>query len=240
MASAKQTPHINGTVPTPPPQWAKKKPLPQTLTIAPVTPSTLPAYRRLISLLLPIRYSDKFYYDSIETATSRTIALCALWHDPSAPASEPIVVGGIQCRLSLIPALPSSPGQGQESLYIQTLATLAPYRYLGVGSALLEAAIEAATAGNGNGVVRDVYAHVWEANEDALEWYAKRGFVAEPSVVEGYYRKLRPSGARVVRRRVGVREYLMAENTANGQTGEVDGKSESDQAVDGTNAVANG
>ncbi len=52
-----------------------------------------------------------------------------------------------------------------------------------------------------------VYAHVWEANGEALEWYAKRGFEAG-EVDRGYYRRLKPDGARVVRRRVGVRDYL--------------------------------
>ena len=49
---------------------------------------------------------------------------------------------------------------------------------------------------------------MWEANTDALEWYEKRGFEVEKGVVEGYYRKLRPTGARVVRRRLGVGNYL--------------------------------
>ncbi len=61
--------------------------------------------------------------------------------------------------------------------------------------------------------VKEIYAHVWEANEEALEWYGKRGFVVESEVVEGYYRKLRPSGAKVVRRRVGVGDYLKARDT---------------------------
>lgn len=56
--------------------------------------------------------------------------------------------------------------------------------------------------------VKEIYAHVWEANEEALEWYVKRGFEVGEEVVEGYYRKLRPSGARVVRRRVGVEDWV--------------------------------
>ena len=49
---------------------------------------------------------------------------------------------------------------------------------------------------------------MWETNEDALEWYSKRGFVIEKATVEGYYRKLSPSGAKVVRRKIGVRDWL--------------------------------
>ena len=58
--------------------------------------------------------------------------------------------------------------------------------------------------------VKEIYAHVWEANEEALGWYVKRGFELRGDVVEGYYRKLRPSGARVVRRRVGVGDWVEA------------------------------
>jgi len=64
--------------------------------------------------------------------------------------------------------------------------------------------------------VVEVYAHVWEANGDALEWYAKRGFQVEQGIVQGYYRKLRPSGARVVRRSLGVADWLKAKQTHNG------------------------
>lgn len=101
---------------------------------------------------------------------------------------------------------------------------LAPYRGLGVGKALLEGLIEMVlkqegendddddeSGGGGGGVVvREVYAHVWEANEEGVEWYVKRGFAVVGGVVESYYRRLRPQGARVVRRRVGVGDWVRA------------------------------
>ena len=58
--------------------------------------------------------------------------------------------------------------------------------------------------------MKEIYAHVWEANEEALEWYIKRGFEVEGEMVEGYYTKLRPSGARIVRRLVGVVDWVDA------------------------------
>ena len=117
-------------------------------------------------------------------------------------------------------------------LYIQTLAVLAPYRGLGVGKALLEGLIDMVlllmskeeekeeeeskedknikneAAGLGLATIEEVYAHVWEANEEGVEWYIKRGFVVVGPVVEGYYRRLRPQGARVVRRRIGVGDWV--------------------------------
>ena len=42
-----------------------------------------------------------------------------------------------------------------------------------------------------------IYGHVWEANDEAAEWYGRRGFEVGP-LQSGYYRKLEPGGARIV------------------------------------------
>ena len=55
--------------------------------------------------------------------------------------------------------------------------------------------------GFGAGSLRSVFAHVWETNDEGVEWYRGRGFEIG-DVQGGYYRKLRPDGARVVRRDV--------------------------------------
>ena len=48
---------------------------------------------------------------------------------------------------------------------------------------------------------------MWEANIDALEWYQKRGFILG-ELVQGYYRRLKPDGARIVRRVISVKDFL--------------------------------
>jgi len=55
--------------------------------------------------------------------------------------------------------------------------------------------------------VRSISAHVWEANEEGLEWYKKRKFDVL-GMEEDYYRKLRPAGAHVVAKRIGVVDLL--------------------------------
>lgn len=239
-----------------------QRPLPADLSITHVTTSTLPAYRRLITLLLPIRYTEKFYKDSISNPTPSSLALCALWHETPRPGKRKVdslnnelplsasatdgtgakVVGGIQCRLEPIPcppstispttssttsAVPPPPHQQPRNLYIQTLAVLSPYRHLGIAAALLNAIIYTALTHcpEQNINVKEIYAHVWEANEEALEWYIKRGFEVGEEVVEGYYRKLRPSGARIVRR-ISVGDWVgflggwEGENGTNGKEGD--------------------
>lgn len=243
-------PSQSSTSTKPEPDHSPQRSLPAELSITPITASTLPAYRRLITLLLPIRYQDKFYKDSIANPSPSSLALCALWHEQARPGkrkpdslsgkpssstsetseSEAKVIGGIQCRLEAVPSPPpTSPTKPQPShqqphdLYIQTLAILSPYRHLGIATALLDAIIcTALTYYPRQKInVKAIYAHVWEANEEALEWYAKRGFEIGEEVVEGYYRKLRPSGAKIVRRTVGVGDWV---GVARGWQGQADGE----------------
>lgn len=135
-------------------------------------------------------------------------------HDSPSEEEQGICVGGVRCRLEIPPLAdpPLDPSELSQppcggSIYIMTLCTLSPYRHLGVGTQLITSILSAAVELG----CSEVYAHVWEANTDALDWYRKRGFdVDSGEVVQGYYRKLRPAGARVVRRRVGVGDALAA------------------------------
>lgn len=270
-SSTTATPAVVSSIPptpTPPPH----------VTIQPITATTLPSYRRLITSLFPIRYQDKYYAETIADTTTSSLALCALWHDPSsstsksafARSSDPAagrgggggggggqLVGGIQCRLEppppsssssallnkpnpscsptttrttkdhipphhhppVSPPPPPAPTPAANSnstthqthaLYISTLAILSPYRHLGIASALLSHIIHTILTHPTYTPLRitSIYAHVWEANTDALEWYTRRGFTVEEGVVEGYYRRLKPMGARVVRRGIGVGDFL--------------------------------
>ena len=213
---------------------AHSQSLPASISITAVDPATLPAYRRLITSLLPIRYPDKFYQESVsDPSQSLSIALCATHIESSLqngkrkrdntvqaayPGGAPVVVAGIQARLEPVPPLsPSSPPdtndvQSQKleyQIYVQTLATTAPYRCLSLATHLLHNLILAFLTNHPDKSITSIYAHVWEANNEALAWYRNRGFLAA-DMVESYYRKLRPGGARVLRKNIGVGEYLEA------------------------------
>ncbi|KAL8751653.1 MAG: hypothetical protein Q9184_006000 [Pyrenodesmia sp. 2 TL-2023] len=222
--------------------------LPKDFSIEPITPTTVPSFRRIISLLLPIRYPDKFFAESVSNVTSSSLARVALWHERSRPAkrkreelvkdhvTRPVtsncadltlsetapgtVVGGIQCRHEQLPSHPSQlaasprpeqPAQSaKDCCYIQTLAVLSPYRSKGIATALLDTIITTLCVEKVYEGVVSIYAHVWEANEEALEWYVNRGFqVGE--VVQGYYRRLKPAGARIVWRDLRVEDYIRAQ-----------------------------
>lgn len=128
------------------------------------------------------------------------------------------VVGGIRCRLERLsttsPCGVADSQQEPTNLYIQTLHLLSPYRGNGVATSLLNSLLYCPSSTSNSKDesfacqvselvrhynIRTVTAHVHEANDEALEWYAARGFQVEDGVVEGYYRRLKPSGARIVK-----------------------------------------
>ncbi|SLM41148.1 GNAT domain [Lasallia pustulata] len=207
---------------SPAPTFPSSPRRPSNLTLQPLTPSTLPAFKRLTAVLFPIRYPDKFYTDALSDPAISSLSRIAIWRSSAAQpgkrkrsdanevgAEEGKVVGLIRCRLEPLPspiteATDAAVGE-KKQIYLQTLGVLSPYRTLGVASALLDEVVGVGIREFG---ITAIYAHVWEANSEALEWYVRRGFAVEDALVEGYYRRLRPAGARVVRRVVGVEEYL--------------------------------
>lgn len=156
--------------------------------VVPLLSWQVPSIQRLTNTTLPIRYSDAFFRESIDDATLSQLTRIVLY------SLEP--VGWMRCRLE--EASPKMAHQPQlHQIYIQALALLAPYRGLGLATILLDTILNSPVAKDQTTV--SVYAHVWEKNEDALEWYAKRGF-SRVILVERYYRRLNPGGAWIVRK----------------------------------------
>ncbi|KAK0647533.1 putative N-acetyltransferase san [Lasiodiplodia hormozganensis] len=217
-------------------------PLSPNITLAPLTSATIPSFRRLNTLLLEIPYPTKFYDEILTDRTTASITLAAFWRNNTTtfssssstsnnnkPTQQPpgILVAGIRCRLlsaSSIP-LPASPQSTTTTpnnappkplLYIATLSTLSPYRSHGLATHLLAAVTRAAATQHG---VSGVCAHVWVANADGLAWYRRRGFEVLRKE-EGYYRRLTPSAAWVVWRRVGVGDLLVGVGNGGDEGGE--------------------
>jgi ribosomal protein S18 acetylase RimI-like enzyme len=190
----------------------------------PLAEQHIPALRRINSLLLPVPYPDSFYAKALDPLASGLFSRAILWQDSDADA--PKVVGGLVCRLEPNPFLdpsgepipnPSPPTNPQKpssipldtpyhAIYIQSLVLLSPYRSLGLAAAALDHIIASAAllpAAGSSVDARTIYAHVWTDNEDGLKWYEARGFAREGrEPVKGYYFKLRPDTAWVVRRHI--------------------------------------
>jgi len=115
----------------------------------------------------------------------------------------------------------------RKRLYIQTLLLLSPYRSHGVAAAMLSSLLSTLHTLEGDLDNVAVQAHVHETNTEALEWYQKRGFTVQEKVVENYYRRLKPSGAWIVRMEVM-------------ESGEVEGEGEVERESDGNGRVEKG
>ena len=193
---------MEGPPPSPPPTALSK------LQLAPAADvKNVASLRRLNSLLLPINYRENFYRDiltnPIDAALSRVAfwdggisaigGIRGRWDPPDLPA------GGCSSENASSPPLLDRPSERGGKIYLMTICVLSPFRRLGVATALLADVVETARKWG----VEEVYAHVWVENHAALEWYEKRGFTIDEEVVERYYRRLQPNGARVVRLRIG-------------------------------------
>ncbi|KAI1654835.1 acyl-CoA N-acyltransferase [Daldinia decipiens] len=179
-------------------------------TISPILPEHVPALRRITSLLLPVNYPDSFYARLSDPLSSGAFSRVVLWSDPSDSNGSPKVIGGLVCRPEPSPftssssrkssSQPMTPSSQPNALYIQSLVLLSPYRQQGLAAALLDDVVRAAVTSPF--VCEEVYAHVWTDNEDGLRWYLARGFTKHGQV-NGYYFKLRPDSAWIVRRSIG-------------------------------------
>ncbi|KKZ65518.1 hypothetical protein EMCG_08657 [[Emmonsia] crescens] len=152
-------------------------------------------------------YHDHPVTDALATTFSTTAKALSL-------SSSDKVIGGIRCRLEPLSTSANSPTSRRlrqaTNLYVQTLHLLSPYRGKGIAASLLDSLIYDPAASSGTSLrpvsgivghynIRTVTAHVHETNEEALLWYIARGFTVQEGVVEGYYRRLKPGGAKIVK-----------------------------------------
>lgn len=192
------TPNLAPPTPVPPLPQPYMLPSNPQITIQPVQSDHLPALARLTSALLPIPYQPSFYTSTLTDDGARTFSFEAIYTPPPpltsnpqpAPPAQPI--GWIRCALHPIP----TPSARQHDVYIKALLIHPAYRTLGIASTFLHQILHSPDLTRFN--VAQISAHVWEENGEALEWYVKRGF-ERGEFVEGYYRRLRPGGAWVVR-----------------------------------------
>ncbi|PWN22490.1 hypothetical protein BCV69DRAFT_267900 [Microstroma glucosiphilum] len=97
-----------------------------------LTPNNIGQLRKLNSVLLPVRYSEAFYKDTL-SEERRDICKLALFND--------MPVGMLVCRFEYPDppqASSSSSSPAPVKVYIMTLGVLAPYRRLGIASKMIK------------------------------------------------------------------------------------------------------
>ncbi|KAG4442064.1 hypothetical protein IFR05_002458 [Cadophora sp. M221] len=210
--------NTNKTIPTStstPPTTSKPSTFPPQAIISQIRQEHIQPLRRINALLLPISYPDSFYHkillpDPPTPSPPKSFSRSILWIDPT--SQETKVVGGVICRVdpSLSPeSTPQNPSYTPDThdIYIQSLCLLSPYRGKGLVAAVLNEVVDAAVSQD-ELRIESLYAHVWTQNEEALEWYAARGFKREEPVLRGYYRRLNPDTAYIFRRRLVPSDHL--------------------------------
>lgn len=142
-----------------------------------ITHHNIKQLKRLNQVVFPVSYNDKFYKDVLEVGE---LAKLAYFND--------IVVGAVCCR--------EDKSEGQRRLYIMTLGCLAPYRNLGIGTAMLKHVL---TLCKQDGKFDNIYLHVQINNESAIKFYEKHGFkIVEKK--ENYYKRIEPADAYVLQK----------------------------------------
>lgn len=182
---------------TPPPPSPSDSKIDDRASITPFFSAHIPPLKRINALLLCITYPDTFYTTILSSTPSFSRAI--LW---TSPGGSPTLIGGLVSRVE------PNGNSTTSTLYIQSLALLSPYRHYGLATSALDDILRAVVANPLPQPITSLYAHVWTENEEGLEWYKKRGFLVEGDAVPGYYRKLTPDTAWVVRRVVGPGDHI--------------------------------
>lgn len=183
--------------------------------IVPIQPGHVTSIKRINGLLLCISYPSWFYQQLSPPTSYSSYSRAILWSEK--PGSSPsTVIGSLITRRDPVTEFKrDGKKEGVEpddtALYIAALTLLSPYRRKGLAQAALESVIrqivstpETQEAGG----IKSLYAHVWTENAEGLEWYEKMGFHKEGKAVEGYYQKLQPSTAWVLRRNISVLDVV--------------------------------
>merc|ERR1711997_807084 len=158
-----------------------------------LTPHNIKQFKMINQAVFPVQYVDAFYRDAQKSEIH--FSKLAYFND--------LVVGGVCFRLEDA----SSPEIGMvnktlkadqikqaplKRAYIMTLGVLTPYRRYGVGKKMLEWVIEKAKSLKD---VNGIYLHVQTNNDVAKALYEKNEFTQEGGVFEGYYKKIDPPDA---------------------------------------------
>ena len=144
--------------------------------------------RKIIEVVLPVPYSDDFYRRLQEAPPE--LARLAYYRD--------ICVGVLGCRVEAAAAAEAGAAGAAAGaagaaaapprVYMTVLAVLAPYRDMGIGSALLRGLLEAMEGGRIAGAegARELYLHVWEENKEAVRGQSAGGARAQAACVHAY------------------------------------------------------
>ena len=166
------------------------------ICIGDVTDHNHATVRCINESIFPVIYADSFYKD---LAKSGQLAKLFLFRD--------LPVGAVACRLEPIGTPATADRLHPRRMYIMTLGVLAAYRRLGIGTRMIDYVLKLCDK---TPSVTTVALHVQITNEAALTFYKRHGFEIV-STEEDYYRRLDPSTAYVLEKKIRDAEDIAGE-----------------------------
>ncbi|KAJ3416982.1 N-alpha-acetyltransferase 50 [Chytridiales sp. JEL 0842] len=156
--------------PLPPPTTHTTPKSKSPITLSPVTESTLQDFRRLNTVIFPIKYNDEFYKSALRNADMTRLS----WVGGEC-------VGAVCCLKEVVRDFAP---ERRWRVYIRTIGVLAPYRRLGIGQLLIKTMVAACQS---DPSIDYMFLHVQTSNTSALRFYESLGFKVVEKI-EGYYR----------------------------------------------------
>lgn len=159
----------------------------QDIILGDITKHNTNMMRLINERAFPITYQDKFYEDA---STRGEYAKLAFFQD--------VPVGAVCCRTEQATGINGATIEEGNKLYIMTLGCLPAFRRSGVGTAMLKHVFHLV---DNDPSITSIYLHVQVNNQDAIKFYERHGF-SKVSTAENYYKKVEPTDAYLVERRV--------------------------------------
>lgn len=148
-----------------------------------LTANNLGTFRKINEVTLPTRWPESWYQDSL---SSDQIVQLAYYTE--------LPVGAIKAKAINTNHKGSSHSLSQQAqlnskivpnaVYLESLAVLKAYQHLGIGSKLLDYLIKATK----DKFIHEIVLHVHVDNNEAIDWYSKKGFT-RGEVVKDYYKE---------------------------------------------------
>lgn len=135
-----------------------------------VTPNNLGVLKKIVEVCLPTEYPDAWYDDALNKDQIVTLAFY----------SE-LPIGALKARAINKTHEPRSLKESKvqkitesvpNAVYMDVLAVLPAYRRLGIGQKLLDYLIDETK----KRFIHEIILHTNTENDDAIQWYLKRGF----------------------------------------------------------------
>ncbi|KAA8490831.1 N-alpha-acetyltransferase 50 [Porphyridium purpureum] len=126
--------------------------------------------------VFPVRFAESLYQRVLDGCAARPASAQLVSHARR-------VVGALCCCAE-------EKGERAPRLYVAVLGVAAAYRGRGIGGMLLSRAVELAEQLG----AESMYLHVQQDNDEAMDFYTKRGFHVAKTI-PNYYARLEPSAA---------------------------------------------